>query len=667
MEGALPNLPWLNSKSTATRISRLLRPLLDSNRLATAERKVITRTYENFDLLIEANEDGRYRARVTSSPVQESPRAYFTLPFQSFQLENLLLRLDPGRSGLRRVVADPQIRASLELGSELFEAVFSEDIRLVWWRSQDVARAQGKGLRLRLRLTDAPAIAGLPWELLYDRRRNAYIAQSERTPLVRYLEVTQPPAPFEVGGALRILVVVSSPIDLPELDVEGEWQRLQHALTPVLGKGVVQLNRLPEPTMPALSEWLRHYDVNVLHFIGHGDFDADMQEGIVFFCDRYGRRVKIASNTIGPYLRDHDPLRLVFLNACQSARVDAIDPFGGIAQGLIQHDCTAVVAMQFPISDGAAAEFSSEFYAAVADGLPIDQAATSGRKAMLTGFPAEWATPVLFLRAPDGVIFDQIAAERPTSTDPGAPLDSEGAETATPGPSDALAGQLGLSVQAATAASGEADDDRIVSKKPTGSGGAPQPTADESRPKPTEFSIPTTESSRRPRTGWIIGFVAVCLLVAGYLWIRTAQNGAVTPPVPTVTPSITMTTAPKLGPTTVNVLAAQAWTDTRVACTTGLVLDIQAFGQVLHNAPDPASAVGPDGYPDPYWHQFNVDGLPNSNFASLIGSLDQAEPFFVGASTTFTCPKEGKLFLGINDKGRGDNTGEFVATITPRS
>jgi hypothetical protein len=153
--------------------------------------------------------------------VQESPRAYFTLPFESIQLENLLLRLDPGRSGLRRVVADPQVRASLELGSKLFEAVFSEDIRLVWWRSQDAACAEGKGLRLSTAPHRRASDCRPSWELLYDRRRNAYIAQSERTPLVRYLEVTQPPAPFKVGGALRILVVVSSPTDLPEIDVEG--------------------------------------------------------------------------------------------------------------------------------------------------------------------------------------------------------------------------------------------------------------------------------------------------------------------------------------------------------------------------------------------------------------------------------------------------------------
>ena len=45
-----------------------------------------------------------------------------------------------------------------------------------------------------------------------------------------------------------------------------------------------------------------------------------------------------------PRLHDHDPLRFVFLNACRSARADATDPFGGMAQGLVQQDVTAVVA-----------------------------------------------------------------------------------------------------------------------------------------------------------------------------------------------------------------------------------------------------------------------------------------------------------------------------------
>jgi hypothetical protein len=368
-----------------------------------------SRTYQNFDLLLEAAEGGSFRARVTTSPLGECPSGKFSLPFDATQLENLLLKLDPGRSGTRRAGSDPQSQASMDLGGPLFETVFSEDIMLTWQRSQDYARDHGDGLRLRLRLTDAPSIAGLPWELLYDRRGNSFIAQSERTPVVRYLEVPQPPRPLTVDGALRILVVISSPTDLPELDVEAEWRRVQDALAAKVAQGTVKIDRLPAPTIQALSAWLRQNDVHILHFIGHGDYDDRIQDGVVYFQDRYGRSTKVSPTVLGPYLRDHDPLRLVLLNF-QSVRVDSTDPVSAIAYGLLR-ECSAVVGMQFPISDGAATAFTGEFYGALADGFPVDQAATSARKALIAEYAAEWATPVLFLRAPDGRVFDHIVAQ----------------------------------------------------------------------------------------------------------------------------------------------------------------------------------------------------------------------------------------------------------------
>jgi hypothetical protein len=377
--------------------------------------------YDNFDLLLEAQGDGEFRARVIDCPTGESPTGLFRIPFEPTELENLLLKLDPGRSGTRRVAADPQSEAALKLGSGLFETVFTSDIRLTWARSLDAVRAAKRGLRLRLRLTEAPSIAVLPWELLYDRRQNSYIAQSERTPVVRYLDVPMTPRALDVDGALRILVVVSSPTDLPELDVEAEWRRFEDALAIRTAQGTVHLDRLEQPTLTALSRWLRTRDVHVLHFIGHGEYDASRQDGVLYFCDRYGRRAPVSSTVLGPYLRDHDPLRLVFLNACQSARVDSSDPFSGMAQGLVQQDCVALVAMQFPISDGAAAEFTGDFYGSLADGLAVDQAVTSGRKALLAGYASEWATPVLFLRDPDGKVFDHIV---PTATEAASSMDA---------------------------------------------------------------------------------------------------------------------------------------------------------------------------------------------------------------------------------------------------
>jgi hypothetical protein len=81
------------------------------------------RENDNFDLLIEAIGKNDYRVHITSCPVGDTPSARFGLPFSTTELENLLLKLDPGRAGMRRVV-EPHTRASLDLGGGLFDAVF---------------------------------------------------------------------------------------------------------------------------------------------------------------------------------------------------------------------------------------------------------------------------------------------------------------------------------------------------------------------------------------------------------------------------------------------------------------------------------------------------------------------------------------------------------------
>jgi hypothetical protein len=486
---------------------------------------VTSRRYENFDLLLEAAGDGTYRSRVAASPVGAGATATFTMPFDGAALENLLLKLDPGRSQMRRASADPRPRASVELGGALFDAVFGDEVLLAWSRSQDATRDAGEGLRLRLQLTDVPEIAGLPWELLYDRRTGSYPAQSERTPLVRYLEVPQPPRPLTVDGPLRVLVVLSSPTDLPELDVEAEWRRMQDMLASRVAAGAVRLDRLPAPTTTELAAWLRSNEVHVLHVVGHGDYDENQQEGVLYFCDQYGRSVAVPPGVLGPYLHDHDPLRLVFLNACQSGRLGAADPFSGMAQRLVQQDCTAVVAMQFPISDGAATAFTGEFYAALADGMPVDQAVTSARKGLLAGFASEWATPVLYLNAPDGQVFESSpprveSAGIPTPIPTPTPNGSATAPPVTPPPVASPASPAGpgrgriIGIAAAAAAVLVAVIVFAVSRAGTGGGSpntaaspssavtsAPATSAGAATPPAAGPSIATATASFRPVEG----------------------------------------------------------------------------------------------------------------------------------------------------------------------
>ncbi len=477
---------------------------------------VTSRSYQNFDVLVEATATG-FRARVVTSPTGETPTVDFTLPFDATLLENLLLKLDPGRSDTRRVAQNPQVQAARDFGGPLFDAVFAGDVALAWGRGQDAASAAGQGLRLRLRLTDAPALAGLPWELLYDKRRNAFIAQSERTPLVRYLDIPQPIRPLSVAGALRILVVVSSPTDLAELDGDAEFARVEQALADRIASGQVVVQRLPKATVGQLGLWLRSHDTHVLHFVGHGEFDPRAEEGVLYFCDDYGRSSAVTSSVLGPFVRDHDPLRLVVLNACRSAHVDQTDPFGGMAQGLVQQDAAAVVAMQFPISDRAAIAFAGDFYGAVADGLPVDQAVTSARKTLNVDFGAEWATPILFLRASDGEVFKGITAAAATPATPPVPAPTPPLPPIPPGPGPA-----------------------------PGSGPEPGPGRE---PEPVPGPVPGPapgphDDDREKLVRWLALGAAVLVVVGLVLWLLLRPDGGPSGGTASSSPSPTGATSP---------------------------------------------------------------------------------------------------------------------------
>jgi len=121
-----------------------------------------------------------------------------------------------------------------------------------------------------------------------------------------------------------------------------------------------------------------------------------------------GGPTRSTGEDLGGLLSEYDQTRLAVLNACEGARSDdASDPFAGTAQSLIQQGLPAVVAMQFEITDDAAIIFARELYAAIADGYPLEAALAEARRAILhEGNLTEWATPVLYSRAPDGHLFN---------------------------------------------------------------------------------------------------------------------------------------------------------------------------------------------------------------------------------------------------------------------
>ena len=178
---------------------------------------------------------------------------------------------------------------------------------------------------------------------------------------------------------------------------------------------LVRLERLPAATLEAFQSRLRNQaagGVHVVHFVGHGFFDAAQNLGGLLFEDEQGRSRVVSAATMGMLLHDHDALRLVFLNACEGATSGRSNSFAGVAQQLVQQGVPAVVAMQFPVSDSASIALSQEFYRSLADGLPADAALSEARKAIAAQSESyEWGTPVLFSRSEDNRLIELPHAE----------------------------------------------------------------------------------------------------------------------------------------------------------------------------------------------------------------------------------------------------------------
>jgi len=374
-------------------------------------------TYVDFDLLIERGDEG-YRARVLNSPVGETRPVPVTLPFSDLELENFLLRVGRPRRQTTRGEGTPEAAAVRDFGGRLFDAIFTDRVRTALTSSLDqVEGREDTGLRVRLRLADSPELADLPWEYLYDRDARRFLALSPWTPVVRYLELPRRIRPLTVQPPLRILMAAASPTDFPRLDVVEEWEKVRDALADLQETGRVQLDRVPTGRLADLRSSLRRGEYHVFHFIGHGRYDPVAQDGVLALEGPGGRAQLLSGADLGALLSDHRSLRLAVLNSCEGARGGRADPYSGTAQSLVHQGIPAVVAMQFEITDDAAITFAHSLYEAVADGYQLDAAMAEARNAVRDEpNPVEWGTPVLYLRAPDGRIFDLPPRTAPPDT-----------------------------------------------------------------------------------------------------------------------------------------------------------------------------------------------------------------------------------------------------------
>jgi len=361
---------------------------------------------QNFDLLISMDAARRCEARVVRSPAGDSRACAIAWPFDE-QQEYAVLAQIYGELLMRRAHVPDQSLVK-DYGTRLFQASFCGPIMELYAASLVMTRDRRQGLRLRLQFDGDQVLHRAAWEFLYDPERRRFVAANEASPLVRYLPLQQPVQAIAARHPLRVLVAIAAPVNESRLQVAHEWEILNHALRDAIQDGTMTVTLLDGPcTFDRLRDTLRAQPVEVLHFIGHGE------PGVLILESETRQAQRIDVETFCEVFPHEGPPRLIVLNACAGAVVNGRDGFHSVTQGLVQHGAAAVIAMQAAITDQAALMFAQYFYRELARTGAVDRAITEARlRLRVNNGPVEWGTPVLYMRSPDGQLFEPAAGAR---------------------------------------------------------------------------------------------------------------------------------------------------------------------------------------------------------------------------------------------------------------
>jgi len=292
-------------------------------------------------------------------------------------------------------------------GALLYETLFEGEVERLFRQSLE---RLGADERLRLQLVfrpDAYDLAGIPWEFLYcpdsETRRGFFLATKTDVVLSRYLPLDADRASLQPAELpIRFLIVVSRPKNLAAVLAEP----VVEAIAELSRDYPLKVTTLEQPTIETLLERLEDFAPHVLHFMGHGQFRAEGEIALVEADSEAA--LWVPDHSFAEFFDRTQP-RLVVLQACEGGQIDLTNNFAGLAPRLVRAGIPAVVAMQYPVTNKTAIDFSSTFYQQLAKGEPADIAVQEARR-WITLRDAnayrgrDFAAPVLYLHSRDGAI-----------------------------------------------------------------------------------------------------------------------------------------------------------------------------------------------------------------------------------------------------------------------
>ncbi|MCB1967437.1 MAG: hypothetical protein KDI64_15770, partial [Candidatus Accumulibacter sp.] len=321
-------------------------------------------------------------------------------------VEDFLWRWRAGSSGLDA--------AAREYGKLLYEHVLRQPGELAdaWQRTLDLARTEGRGIRLEIRCPAGNAhiwqglpLAALPFELMCDssgylfRRPGWSTVRRVRGQASRALRLQQ-----KVRQAPSVQVAwanVTLPDGTPRLD--DELFTVHEASLRALGDQIDLLPSLSHTCFAELRTALEQHKPHVLIWIGHG---VESGGGLLFhnaaatnYLEDFGIVASATDIAVAAHAGEVD---VALLWSCHGAGSDRLFDLG-VAEALLdpdRGDLVAVLASFSALDAATVANLSRSFTEALGLGDGNLEAAIARARGLLSEQQLTWARPILFLRTP---------------------------------------------------------------------------------------------------------------------------------------------------------------------------------------------------------------------------------------------------------------------------
>jgi tetratricopeptide (TPR) repeat protein len=294
-------------------------------------------------------------------------------------------RLVLGQAGAERACP----ATAREIGTRIFSRLFDRETRERLWAG-DAARPLLLG-------TDDPEV---PWELAFSGKHSLW----ERRAVAR--DVPRPPrravdlaAPHPLT---RVLLVVDPQENLPYSRAEAEEIQAYLRSLPTVEATLLAGG---EATRDRLLERLEREAFDILHFTGHGQFEAENPTASRLYL--HDRPI-----TAAELYHTHFASRpaVVVVNACQSGASGTgeggPEPISGLASAFLLAGAQAYVGALWPVNNRPAAYLMAAFYAQLSLGWPVGQALREAKSDCHSTFPqdplATWGAYLLY-GTPDDV------------------------------------------------------------------------------------------------------------------------------------------------------------------------------------------------------------------------------------------------------------------------